>query len=160
MNIYLHRHGSKLRIHDQLRTKRASSKFRPRKVEIVLLLEPMIRKLVASRHPDAVRQSIPANHVNARNFGFLAAVLGIRWNVEWLPVRAQRSPGTLVEPLWRDANLSGSGATSLLAPMKHLHAVGHLLAARSMHRLAVPRTPQMSKSSPRDHAARGFIVMV
>src|SRR5271165_693590 len=160
VNLYFCRHRGKLGVHDQFRTERARPEFRARQVEIVLLLEPMIGELVARGHPDAVRRSVWPNHIDAGYLRLLATVFSITRDIERLPVCPQRGACPFVKPFWRNSDLSRRGTPSLLAPIKHLHTVRHLVARDRVHGLAVPGTAQMSKAGPGDHATRGLVGMV
>ena len=54
---------------------RAGADLRAREIQIVLLLEAMVGKLVARRHADAPRASVGVDHVDADDLRLFAAVL-------------------------------------------------------------------------------------
>src|SRR5579864_6658659 len=114
----------------------------------------MIRELIASCHPYAIWRSVRGNHVDAGNLGLLAAIFGIAGNIERLPVPSQHRARSLVEPLRRSPDRSRRRTPSILSPVEHFHAVGHIVAVGGMHRLAIPRTAEMSEASSGNHASR------
>jgi hypothetical protein len=81
-------HGLEFRVDDKFWPQRRRAKFGSRKVEIVFLLELMVRKLVPHSHPDSVRPAIWSDEVDAGDLSFIPAILGIGWDVERFPVCA------------------------------------------------------------------------
>src|SRR6266576_15339 len=104
--------------------------------------------------------SIRADHIEACNLRLLTAVFCVPGNFEGLPVCSQRCPGPLVEPLRRNSDLPRIWSTSIFTPLKHLHAVSHLVRGYSVHRLPVQCTAEMSKPGSRDHAPSGLFRMI
>jgi hypothetical protein len=88
LDCHRHRYGLEFRIDHEFWPKRASAEFRARKVEIVFFLELMIGKLVAHSHADPIGQTIRRNYVDAGDFSFISAILGIGRNVERFSVCA------------------------------------------------------------------------
>jgi hypothetical protein len=151
---------TKLWIDDEFRAQCAGSEFRSCQVQIVLLLESMIRELVAARHSNAVRQSVRSNHVDARNFGFLTSILSVTGNFERLTMSSQHCTRTFVKPFRGGPDLSECGAPSILSPIEHFHTVRHIVVVHGMHRLPIARTAEMGKARSGNHAPRTLVRMV
>src|SRR6266496_2079400 len=80
-------------------------------------------------------------------------------------MRTQNAAASFMKPFWRSANAAGGGAATANTPAKHFHAVGEFLkffcvAGMRMHCLSVASASQVSESSARNQATRGFLRMI
>ena len=118
---------SKIRIDDQLRTKAAGSQLRSGKIQVVPLLEFMIRKFVAYHHANAKWCAIVRDQVYAGEFAFFATILCVTGNLERLKWSANCGAIAFVEPLRRYTDLTVGRTTTFDPPLEHTHAVGDVL---------------------------------
>ena len=81
-----HRDRLEFCIHHEFWPKGTSAQLRAREVQIILLFELMIGKLIADRKAHAIRPAIRSDQVNACDLSLFATILGVSGNVEWLSV--------------------------------------------------------------------------
>lgn len=142
-------------IHHQFRSGRAGAQLRGSEIEIVLLLELVIREFISHHHSDAPRHAGAVDDIDAGDLGFLAAVRRVSGEFQRLHVSSQDGASAFVKPLRRHAARTGSGPAALHTPLIHAHAVGHLLADR-MHRLPVGGAANVAETRAADHAIGGL----
>lgn len=141
-----------------------AAEFGSGEVEVVaLLLKLVIRKLIPVCDADAKGASVVGNNVNAGKFSFFAPILGVRRNNKRLKMSSKGEAVALVEPLRGDANRPFSRTSLFDTPLEHAHAVSEclflfrfVLLSRKMHRLALPRAPEMSEAGASDEEAGRF----
>src|ERR1700734_3425559 len=126
-DAYRARHGSKIGSDDQLGSDRTSAQLRTSQIEIILLLEAMVRELVALGHTNAIGPALRTNDIYNRDLGLFATVVRVGGDEQRFAVRVHDRTITLVKPLRGNPDFSWFGAAGLHAPVEHLHAVGQLL---------------------------------
>src|SRR5579863_565147 len=159
LDHHLARHRLKIRVEHELGPDRTGANLRTRQVQIILLLELMIGKLVSGGHAHAPRHSRRIRKIDAGDFALFAAIFRVRGSFQGFAMRAQDRTRSFIEPFRRCANLPGRWAPSLDSPAKHLHAVGQVLVFR-VHGLPFARTAQMRQARAGDEAPRRFAGMI
>jgi hypothetical protein len=137
-NGYLSRQRIELSIRDQLGSDRTVSELRCGEIEVVSLLEAMIRELIAGCHPKPPRYTRRVDKVDACHLRLLPTVLGIGRHDQRLEMAAQNTAGPLVEPLRRNTHSALRRAATIDAPLIHKHAVSRRSALR-VHSLTICR---------------------
>src|SRR5215469_9183337 len=145
LDRYRHRYRFKLRIDNQFWPESAGAELRACQIQIVLLLELMVGKLVADRQSQPVRLSFWPDEVHASNLSFFSSVFGVSRDFERLAMGAQHRSGSLIEPFGRRPDRTISRAPSLHSPAENLHAVSQLFFLDGVHRLAIASASQMSE---------------
>src|SRR5207248_5066292 len=95
-------------------------------VEVIAPFKQVVRKLIAGRHADTVRNSIVADDINNGHFRFLATILGVSRDLQWSEWSLENRSIALIEPLRRNADATPRRSALLTTPLEHAHAVGHL----------------------------------
>ena len=149
------RHEAEIGIDHQLRAEGAGAELRSREVQVVVLLELVIGKLIAGCHADAAGTPGRIDEVHAGDLRLFSAVFRVSRYEQALGVGAQHGAVAFVKPFGRHAAAVGFGPAALEARAKHPHAVGEVLRLRLlMHAVAVRGAAEMRQPCAAHKASR------
>ena len=125
------------------------------KIEIVAFFKLVIREFVADRYTKSIRSAGIVDYIDAGEFCFFAAVLGMTWNLNRIKGRAEQGAVALCRTTRAgNSDLTLLGAPPFNTPLEHAHTVCHsfrmINLLGKMHSLPLLSAPDMSKASSRD----------
>src|SRR5882757_8468775 len=152
-------HGSKIRINHKFRPDGTGAQLRSGEVQVVLLLEAMVRKFVPLGHAHAIRPAIGTDHISGRDLALFTAIFRVGGDDQRVVVCVHHRALPFVKPLGGNPDLAVTRPAAFYAPAKHLHAVGEFLLLGHMHRGSIARAAEVGQAGA-GYQAAGYLLRV